>query len=206
MAVQAAAIRRGIAWETAGVLWMVGEGAIAVGAGIAAHSLALTAFGADSIIELVTGAVVLRRLILEARGGSLERVLRSEKRASWVVGAALLALAVYILAMAGWDVLHHTGSNPSRWGLGVAVASGLFMPVLARAKQHIGNAVKSPALTEDGMCNWVCGYMAWTLIAALISNALWGWWWIDPAAGLALVYFVVKEGFEAIAEARESVS
>lgn len=202
LSVKAMQVKRGIIIEIVSILWMIIEAAIAIGTGIAAHSLALTAFGADSIIELVAGGILLWRLYVEARGASFVRVKQAEKRASWVVGVALIALAVYIVVMAGYDLWTHSGSESSMLGLSLAVASGIIMPYLSRAKKTIGTQIGSQALRADGSCSIVCAYMAWTLIVGLILTASVGWWWLNALAGLALVYFVSKEGIEAIQEAR----
>ena len=45
----------------------------------------------------------------------------------------------------------------------------------------------------------------WASAAASLANALFGWWWADPVAALAMIYFLVKEGMEAIEEGREGV-
>lgn len=87
-------------------------------------------------------------------------------------------------------------------GIGLAIASGVIMPYLSRAKKRIGSEIGSKALRADGSCSIVCAYMAWTVLAGVVLTALLGWWWIDSIAALALVYFVVKEGWEAIQEAR----
>ncbi|WP_249226443.1 cation transporter [Alicyclobacillus mengziensis] len=202
LSVQVMQVKKGINIEIVSILWMTVEAAVAIGAGFAAHSLALTAFGADSIIELVAGGILLWRLYVEAKGASLARVKQAEKRASWVVGVALMALAVYIVVMAGYDLVTRTGSETSMLGLALAIASGIIMPYLSRAKKSIGAQIGSKALQADGSCSIVCAYMAWTLIVGLLINAVWGWWWLNALAGLALMYFVVSEGIEAIQEAR----
>ncbi|QQE81579.1 cation transporter [Alicyclobacillus sp. SO9] len=202
LSVQALQVKKGINIEIVSILWMIVEAAVAIGAGIAAHSLALTAFGADSIIELVASAILLWRLYVESSGASLARVKQAEKRASWVVGVALIALAVYIVVSAAYDLWTRSGSESSMLGLALAIASGIIMPYLSRAKKRIGTEIGSKALRADGSCSIVCAYMAWTLIVGLILTALVGWWWLNALAGLALVYFVVKEGIEAIQEAR----
>ena len=202
MSTRAVSVRRGVSIEIVSIGWMIVEAAVAVGAGLTAHSLALVAFGVDSIIELVAGTVLLWRLTIEANGASLERVQRAEKTSSWVVGTALLLLAAYI-AVASIDKLWmHQGAESSYLGIGLAVASGVIMPYLSRAKKRIGVEIGSKALRADGSCSMVCAYMAWTVLAGVILTALLGWWWIDSIAALALVYYVVKEGWEAVQEAR----
>lgn len=202
LSVQAMQVKKGINIEIVSIFWMIVEAAVAIGAGIVAHSLALTALGADSIIELVAGGILLWRLYVESNGASIERVQQAEKRASWVVGVSLLALAIYIVVMAGYDLWTRSGSETSMLGLALAVASGIIMPYLSRAKKKIGTQIGSKALRADGSCSIVCAYMAWTLIVGLVLTAFLGWWWLNALAGLALVYFIAKEGIEAIQEAR----
>jgi divalent metal cation (Fe/Co/Zn/Cd) transporter len=195
-------VKRGINIEIVSIVWMVLEAAVALGSGMMAHSLSLVAFGADSIIELVAGGVLLWRLTIEARGASLNRVQKAEKRSSWVVCMALLLLAVYIAVASIDKLVSHQGAESSYVGIGLAIASGIIMPYLSRAKKRIGSEIGSKALSADGSCSMVCAYMAWTVLAGVALTALLGWWWIDSIAALALVYFVVKEGWEAIEEAR----
>ncbi|MCL6600371.1 MAG: cation transporter [Alicyclobacillus macrosporangiidus] len=195
-------VRKGIWIEGVSVLWMALEAAVAIVSGLLAHSLALVAFGADSVIELAAGLVLLWRLSIEAQGAHRARVERAEKIASWVVGTALLMLAVYIVIASLHKLWAHEGAEASLLGLALAIASGVLMPFLSRAKVRIGHEIGSKALRADGACSIVCAYMAWTVLAGVILTALFGWWWADSVAALALVYFVAKEGWEAIEEAR----
>jgi divalent metal cation (Fe/Co/Zn/Cd) transporter len=200
--VHAVSVRKGLNIEIVSVVWMIIEAGVAIGAGLIAHSLALVAFGADSIVELIAGAVLLWRLAIEANGASLERVERAEKGASWVVGVALFLLAVYIVMAAIHELWTHQGAESSVLGISLAVVSGILMPILSRAKKRIGKEISSNALKADGSCSIVCAYMAWIVLGGVVMTALFGWWWIDSIAALALVYFVVKEGWEAIQEAK----
>lgn len=202
MSTHAVSVKKGVSIEIVSILWMIIEAVVAIGAGLLAHSLALVAFGADSIIELIAGAVLLWRLAIEANGASLERVNRAEKASSWVVGIGLLLLALYIVVASVDKLWTHQGSESSYLGIGLAVASGIIMPYLSRVKKRIGADIGSKALRADGSCSIVCAYMAWTVLAGVILTALFGWWWVDSIAALALVYFVVKEGWEAVQEAR----
>jgi divalent metal cation (Fe/Co/Zn/Cd) transporter len=197
-----ASVKKGVNIEIISIIWMVIEAVVAIGSGIIAHSLSLVAFGADSIIELVAGGVLLWRLTIEVRGANLARVKKAEKVSSWVVGIALLALAVYIVIGSIDKLVTHQGAETSFWGIGLAVASGIIMPYLSRAKKRIGTEIGSKALRSDGSCSIVCAYMAWIVLAGVVLTALLGWWWIDAIAALGLVYYVVKEGWEAVEEAR----
>lgn len=202
MSVRSVPIERGVTVEVLSIVWMVVEAAVAISAGLAAHSLSLTAFGADSVIELAASGVLLWRLSVEIKGASPAEVQTVERRASWFVGLALLALSAYIVAVAGYDLWARQGASASTVGIVLALASGVVMPYLSRAKKSIGAQIGSAALRSDGACSMVCAYMSWTLLAGLLLNAAFGWWWLNALGGLALVYFVVHEGLEAIAEAR----
>lgn len=202
MSVHAADVNKGVRIEWLSIAWMVVEAVVALGSGILAHSLSLVAFGADSVIELVAGGVLLWRLLVEAKGASLKRIERAERTSSWVVGIALLLLAVYIVILSVDKLATHQGAETSYVGMGLAALSGVIMPGLARAKKRIGSAIGSRALRADGSCSIVCAYMAWTVLSGVVLTALLGWWWIDSAAALGLVYFVVREGWEAVQAAR----
>jgi divalent metal cation (Fe/Co/Zn/Cd) transporter len=180
--------------------WMVVEAAVAIGAGLAARSVLLVAFGADSGIELLSAAVLFWRLFREARAGPGEEDLMEaiERRTARIAGSLLYALAVYVLVQAGYGLLHHHAAEQSVWGIGVAVLAALGMPPLARAKIRAAEAIGSRALRADAMESLTCGYLAWVLLAGLIANALLHWWWLDGAAALALIPLLVREAREAM--------
>ena len=87
-------LRLGIWIELIALFWMVIEASIAITTGFATHSVSLEGFGIDSIIELVAGSILLWRLLVEMRGGSIEVVSHAERRASWITGISLFGLAL----------------------------------------------------------------------------------------------------------------
>lgn len=188
--------------EQTSIGWMTVEAVIAVGAGVLAHSVLLTAFGVDSVIELVAGAVLLWRLLAEARGGNLERVERAEHRAAWITGVALVLLCLYVVASATAALVTRTQPDRSYAGILVAIAAVTGMPVLARRKNRIAVRIDSAALRGDAACSITCAYMAGTLLAGLVLNALLHWWWADSVAALALLYWLSREAREALEGAR----
>lgn len=159
-------------------------------------------FGIDSIIELVSGFVLLWRLWVEMSGENLERVKRAEKLAMWVVGISLLLLAVYITVTAVYNLLTHSTAESSLAGIGLAFVAVFLMFYLSNAKKKIGEQIGSKALKTDGSCSIVCAYMSIILLVGVSLTALFGWWWIDAISSLGLNYFVIKEGIEAVQEAR----
>jgi divalent metal cation (Fe/Co/Zn/Cd) transporter len=200
-----AAVRSGVRIEVVTVIWMAAEAAVAIGAGVIARSVLLTAFGIDSVIELVTGTTLLWRLSVEARGGSLAGVERAENRAAWITGVALVALCVYVVAAAVLGLAFQNKPETSYAGVGLAVAAVVAMPVLAWRKRNIAARINSGALRADAACSITCAYLAGTLLVGLALNALFHWWWADGVAALALLYWLIPEAREALEGARSGV-
>jgi divalent metal cation (Fe/Co/Zn/Cd) transporter len=195
-------VRQGIWIELVTIVWMVIEASIAISVGFATRSVSLQGFGIDSIVELIAGSILLWRLLVEQSSGSVERIEQAESRASWVTALSLFALAVYIVSDSAWSFFTHTRSESSWWGVGLAVAAAIIMPLLWQGKLRVAKSIGSAALKADAACSVTCAYMSLTLLAGLLLNRVFGWWWADPLAALALVYFLVQEGREALHEAR----
>jgi divalent metal cation (Fe/Co/Zn/Cd) transporter len=181
---------------------MTVEATVALLVGFTTRSVSLQGFGIDSLIELLAGGILLWRLIIEARGGTLDRIERAERRASWVTAISLFALSVYLVGDSTLTFLTGTQPEASWWGVGLAVAAVIIMPVLWQGKLRVAKRIGSAALKADAACSVTCAYMSLTLLVGLLLNRTIGWWWADPLAGLALVYFLVREGREALQEAR----
>ncbi len=201
---RAAHVRSGIQIEVVTVAWMVLEALIAVGAGIAASSLLLIAFGVDSLIELVSGLVLLWRLIVEAQGGDVGRAEGAEGRARWIVAIALAVLCAYVLATAIYGLVTQERPESSPVGIALAIAAMLVMPWLAFTKRRIAGQIDSEALRADAACSLTCGYMAGTVLLGLALNAALHWWWAEDVAALGFLFWLLGETREAFEEARES--
>jgi divalent metal cation (Fe/Co/Zn/Cd) transporter len=185
---------------------MVIEASIALTTGFATRSVSLEGFGIDSIIELIAGGMLLWRLLVEQRGGTIERVEQAERRASWVTALGLFALALYIVGDSALTFLTRTRPESSWWGVGLALAAAVIMPLLWQGKLRVAKHIGSAALKADAACSVTCAYMSLTLLVGLLLNSLFGWWWADPLAALALVYFMVQEAREVWHEARTGES
>jgi divalent metal cation (Fe/Co/Zn/Cd) transporter len=195
-------LRLGVRIELVTIIWMTIEASIAIVTGFATHSVSLQGFGIDSIIELIAGGVLLWRLRVELRGGTTGVVERAERRAAWITAISLFALAVYIVGDSAFAFLTRSRPEASWWGIGLAIAATIVMPLLWQGKLRVAKRIESAALKADAMCSVTCAYMAITLLVGLLLNKFFGWWWADPLAALALVYFIAKEGKEALHEAR----
>lgn len=171
------------------------EGLIAVVAGLIAGSIALVGFGFDSLIEVTSGAVLLWRLHADLDEARRERV---EAIALRIVGICFLALAAYVIYDSIKSFIRHEAPEESLPGIILAVASLIVMPLLVRAKRKVARGINSGALMADAKQTEVCTYLSAILLGGLLLNALFGWWWADPAAALVMVPIIVKEGVEAL--------
>lgn len=183
--------------------WMTIEGAASLWLGAHSHSLLLEGFGADSVIELFSAGVLLWRLRVEASGrASTARVDKAERQASQAAGYLLYALAalVAVNSFAGIFVLHNRADvRESVWGIGIGLAAKIGMPILAGWKLKAASRLQSKALRADAMEAVTCGYLSVVLMAGLAVTRLFpSLWWLDSAAALVLVPFLVKEGREAV--------
>jgi divalent metal cation (Fe/Co/Zn/Cd) transporter len=190
-------IHQGVWIEVITIAWMVIEMAVSVGAGIAAGSILLMAFGIDSLIELVSGAFLLWRLLMESRKGDLERVERAEQRATWVVAVTLVLLCVYVLIMAVYGLLARSKPESSLPGIGISAAAVLVMPYLAVSKRRIARRIQSEALAGDAANSITCAFMAGTVLVGLALNTLFGWWWAESIAALLFLVWLLRETREA---------
>jgi divalent metal cation (Fe/Co/Zn/Cd) transporter len=195
-------IRQARTAESLTLAWMVVELTVALWAGIAAHSVALTTFGIDSVLELFTALVVLRQLILHTERANHEELDARERQASRLVGWGLYGLIAYIIASSAWSL--GSGSRPesSPVGIALAIAALVIMPILWRWRLTLAGRLASPALRADAACSLICIYLSATLLAGLVLNGLLGWWWADPLAALAMIWWIRGEAAEALAAAR----
>jgi divalent metal cation (Fe/Co/Zn/Cd) transporter len=178
-----------LAWG--GNAWHVIEFAIAVGAGIAAGSVALVGFGIDSLIEVLAGGVIVW-LFSGGRGTSAT----AERRAQQLIAVSYGLLVAYVGIEAVRDLLgsHHPGVS---WvGIGLAAVTAPTMPLLARAKRKVGRQLNSSATVSEAGQNMICAYLSIALLVGLGANALFSWWWADPLAALVIAGVAAREGVE----------
>ncbi|HEY8826324.1 MAG TPA: cation transporter [Jatrophihabitantaceae bacterium] len=181
----AALLRRGRGLEAATLAWnLVGIVILAVAA-LRAHSVALAGFGLDSLIEIGASTVVL----WELSGTGEER----QRRALRLIAAAFLALAGYLTVQT--IVVFATGYHPQHSPLGIVwtaiTAAAMF--VLAAGKKRTGRRLANRVLIAEGRVTVIDGVLALAVLVGLTLNAALGWWWADPAAGLVIVYYALKE-------------
>lgn len=172
--------------------WNLIEAVVAVGAGLVAGSIALIGFGVDSVIESVSGSVLLWRLQTHHADE------RRERLALKLVGVSFLLLAAYVAVDATKTLVQRETPHASLVGIGLSVASLAVMPLLARAKRRVAARLESRALQADSRQTDLCAWLSAILLGGLALNAVWGWWWADPVAALLMVPIIAREGIEAM--------
>ena len=197
---RAEAVRAGVRLEIVTVVWMAAEAVLAIAAGIAARSVLLTAFGFDSVIELLSGVTLLWRLSSEGRGSP--RMETIERRATVISAALLVLLTVYLVLVGLGGVVARVHPSASALGVAVSAAAVLAMPILAWRKRTANLLIGSAALRADIAETITCAYMAAATLAGAGLNLLFGLWWAEYAAALALLVFIVMETREALEAAR----
>lgn len=189
-------VRRGLRLEYLTVGWNVTEAVVSLAAGALAGSVALVGFGADSLIEVSSGAVLLWRLRAEAADAARAELV--ERRALRLVGWCFLALAAYVFYEAVGSLARREVPEASAVGVALALLSLVVMPLLARAKRRVAARLESRALAADSRQTDICAYLSAILLAGLVLNALAGWWWADPAAALLMTPIIAREGVTAL--------
>jgi divalent metal cation (Fe/Co/Zn/Cd) transporter len=188
-------IKRGRRLEYLTIAYNSLEGLIAVVAGLFAGSIALIGFGFDSAIEVSSGAALLWRLQAQLNVRKRERLEAITLR---IVGGCFLALAAYISSDSIVSLTRAETPEPSGVGIALAVVSLITMPLIAREKRRVALGIGSAALRADARQTEFCAYLSAILLGGLALNALFGWWWADPLAALAMVPVILKEGFDAL--------
>jgi divalent metal cation (Fe/Co/Zn/Cd) transporter len=189
-------VRQAFRLEWITIAWMTIEAAVAIGAGAAAHSITLLAFGLDSVVELMSAGVLIWRLGIELKHGK-EFSESAERRASRIGGGLLFALAAYVVLSAIWSLWTGQRAEFSTVGLLLALAAIPIMYFLAKRKISIAEKIGSRALRADAVESITCGWLSVVVVIGLISQYLTGAWWVDAATSLGIVWVLVREGREA---------
>lgn len=179
-----------LSWLSLG--WMTIEGAVAITAGVIASSVALVGFGLDSGIEGVASVIIIWRFT-----GSRMFSHVAEQRAQKLVAVQFFLLAPYVAFESVRALIGAEHPEVSWIGIGLAVGSVVFMPMLGIAKERLADQLGSAATKGEGRQNMLCAYLAGALLIGLLGNALVGAWWLDPLVGLLIAAVAVKEGREA---------
>ncbi len=183
-------VRRALRLEYFTITWNVIEGMVAIGAGIAAGSIALVGFGFDSSIEGFAASVVVWQL----RGAQHEE---REQRALRLIAVTFFILAGYVVFESVRDLVTNSEPETSTIGIAVAIVSLIVMPTLGFAKKRVAEQMGSQVMRADAAETFLCAWLSVILLAGLVLNATVGWWWAAPLAALGIAALAIREGREA---------
>ena len=176
------------------VLYNFLEGVIAIWSGIAAGSFALIFFGADSYIEVAAASLVLWRVGIE----DSEYAEVIEQRVVRFIGWTFLVLSAAIVFQSAWSLAKQHGAEESLVGIGLALVSVMFMPLVAVWKLRIAAQGNLQSIASEAKETIACSAFSFTLLIGLVANATLGWWWLDAVTALLLVPWLLREGMEGI--------
>jgi divalent metal cation (Fe/Co/Zn/Cd) transporter len=182
-------VRRAKLLARLGLAWHGIEAAVAIGAGVVAGSIALIGFGADSLIEMLAGGILLWRYA-GPRADSQE----AEHPAHRLIAVTFWLIAVYVGGEAIRSLVGGHHPEVSYVGIGLSVVTLATMPPLAAAKGRVAKQLHSSAVRSEGRQTALCAYLSAALLVGLGANALFGWWWADPAAALLIATMAANEG------------
>lgn len=198
-------------WARIGYLLVAGtlgynliEAVVALWSGFAANSNALVGFGFDSVIESAAAGVLLWRISVQSRGGTDEEIEHAEEKVHKFVGITFFALAAYVTIDSIFTLVNQDIPQESMVGIVLAILSLIIMPVLAFYKLRAADHLESRALRAEAKETLACSYLSFALLLGLSLRA---WnpelWWADPAAALAMVPWLIKEGREGFEDEHE---
>lgn len=169
---------------------MIVEGGVSLYAAWSARSVALLAFGGDSLVELLSASVVLFAFLPQSS-------LSKERAARWV-GVLLFVLAAAVAIMSITALVRDNAAETSCTGIGITAAALLIMPALAWLKGRTAQATGSRALAADSVQSATCAYLAAATLVGLGVNAVFHIRWVDAAVALAAMPVLIVEGRRAL--------
>ncbi|HWW22776.1 MAG TPA: cation transporter [Edaphobacter sp.] len=170
--------------------WMLVESVIALYAAYAAQSAALLAFGADSLVELLSASVALLSFV--------PSFPLTKERAARFAGILLFALAGIVAIMAALSLMYDIRPEVSYSGIAITIAALIVMPVLAWLKRKVARMTNNRALAADAVQSATCAYLAAITLFGLAVNAVFHIRWVDSVAALAALPILIVEGLKAV--------
>lgn len=171
------------------LLWMMVELTLSARAAFTSHSPALLAFASDSLVELLSAAVVLLPYTPALRIPELQ--------ATRAAAVLLYALSVVVAGIAVVDLVKRGHPARTRLGMAITLAALIMMPVLAAVKRRQARLTGNVALAADAVQSATCAYLALITLTGLALNAVFQMSWFDPVAALVAVPLLLHEANEA---------
>lgn len=189
--------REALLWEYFTVAYNFIEAVFSIFFGRLSGSIALVGFGLDSVVESLSGLILIWRLKKHKLTDKAHEDA-VEQRAQVLVGFTFFILGAYILFQSLRKLLLKEMPDPSLPGIIIALLSIIIMPFLAQKKYQLGIRINSRALKADSKETLACSFLSAALLIGLGLNFLFGWWYADSLTGLIIVVFLFREGWETL--------
>ncbi len=176
------------------------EAVLAIIAGVMSGSIALLGFGLDSVAESISGIVLIWRIKRQSTISSQKEEDEVEKKAIKLVGISFIILGFYVFYETIKMIILFSIPDPSLLGIIIAIFGIIFMPVISYIKYNLGDNLGLDSLKADAKETLVCSLLSFALLAGLIANYFFGFWFVDPIVSFLIVGFLLKEGFELIGD------
>jgi divalent metal cation (Fe/Co/Zn/Cd) transporter len=186
---------RALRLEYLTVGWNAIEVFVTIGLGIASASLALVAFGLDSLIEIFASTVVLWHL--KGEGGGAKT-----RRAMGLVALAFFGLAAFLLAAAVQGLVSGREAENSPLGIAYLAVTAVVMFTLSWRKRVVGASLENHPLEHEARITFLDGMLATGVLLALVANVAFGAWWADPIAAALVGLAAIPEGLDALGDSR----
>jgi divalent metal cation (Fe/Co/Zn/Cd) transporter len=195
-AVRRPLLARAVALSYFSVAWGLIAGAWAVTAGLLAGSLGVLGLGLNVLADVAGSIGLVWRFGVERRDPT--RGLRAEARASIVVASALSLVAVTLTIAALNDLVSHSVPEHSVLAMISAGVSAVVLAPLGWAKYQTGRLLSSHALMGDGTLSLIGAALGVLALLGLLTDQLFGWWWADRVAALAVAIVASAEAIRVI--------
>lgn len=195
--------KKGLRLEYFTVGYNIAEAVVSIVFGTIAGSIALIGFGLDSIVESLSGFVLIWRLRQHGKISEAEEK-KVEKKAMKFVALTFFLLGAYVLFQSLKKLIRSEAPDSSLPGIIIAIVSLIIMPILTWQKFITGKQIESSALIADSKETLACAFLSLALLIGLGSNYLFGFWRADPIVGLIIVVFLLREGIEGWKESGET--
>lgn len=173
------------------------EGVVSILFGYMAGSPALIGFGLDSFVESLSGSVMIWRFTGHHKMSAAEEE-RAERIAVRLVGAAFFVFAAFVIYGSTEKLYHGVPPEPTLIGIIIAIVSIITMPILYYFKKKTAEEAGSRSLAADSKQTLACFMLSVALLLGLGANYMFGIWQADPAAGLIIAVYLIKEGREVV--------
>jgi divalent metal cation (Fe/Co/Zn/Cd) transporter len=183
-------LKKALRLEYLTIVWNIFEGAVCMIIGLMSGSVALFAYGLESSVEVFASSVVIWELKGNGRG--------REKMALKMIGAAYLVVSAYICYDAIKSLMDGTHPEASLIGIIFLLATVIVMIILGVLKQRVGKKMGSASVLADAKFTLIDGALSATVLVGLLTNSLFGWWWMDQALALFLAGAAFREGIKEV--------